>query len=244
MRMIRTMGVFVALTLFAAGLTLAACGGGSSPSGPTPQPQPQPQANRAPTITSMTVAPSFGIAGIIQFNFASSATDPDGDALTYSWEFADAQTSTGASTIHNYGNVAGTGDVRLTVRDGKGGTVSDTRPVTVGSLSGDWSGTIRGAIQIRASFQQTSTGDVTGTWSGGGGGAPNVTGTLDPAAFNRIDGAANFVLRFKITGGGGPGGFNDFTVDGHMDTATGNTLTGGARGSGFNGDPVRFDRTR
>ena len=229
----------LALTLT---IGLAACGSSSSPA-PSPTPTPQPQPNRAPTITSMTVAPAFGIAGVTQFNVSSNATDPDGDAVTYTWAFADGGTGVGASVAHNYGNIYGTGDVRLTVSDGKGGTVSDTRSVTVGNLTGDWSGTIDNKIQIRASLQQGSDGNVTGTWSGGGGGAPNVTGGLDPAATNRIDGNANFKLRFKITKSGNPGGFDDFTFEGRMDTTTGNTLTGGVRGSGFGGEPMRLDRT-
>ena len=157
--------------------------------------------------------------------------------------FADGSTGVGASVAHNYGNIYGTGDVRLTVSDGKGGTVSDTRPVTVGNLTGDWSGSIDNNIQIRASFQQASDGSVTGTWSGGGGGVISVTGGLDPAATNRIDGNANFKLRFKITKSGIPGGLSDFTFEGRMDTTTGNTLTGSVRGSGFGGEPMRLDRT-
>ena len=223
-------------------IVLAACGGSSSPA-PTPTPTPQPQANRAPTITSMVVAPAFGIAGLTQFNVSSSATDPDGDTLTYTWEFADG-TKTGASVAYNYGNVTGTSDVKLTVSDGKGGTVSDKRQVTVGNLSGDWSGTILNAIKIKASLQQASDGSVTGTWSGSGSGVLSVTGILDPAATNRINGDATFKLRFKITHSGNPGGFDDFTYEGRMDTTTGNTLTGGLRGSGFSGEPMRLDRTQ
>jgi len=235
--------LLICSAFFTLTIILAGCGGNSSPA-PSPTPTPQPQPNRAPTITSMTAAPAFGIAGVTQFNVSSSATDPDGDALTYTWEFADGNTRVGASVAYNYGNIHGAGDVRLTVSDGKGGTVSDTRPVTVGNLTGNWSGTIDNTIQIRASFQQASNGSVTGTWSGSGGGALSVTGTLDPAATNRIDANANFKLRFKITKSGNPGGFDDFTVEGRMDTTTGNTLTGSARGSGFGGNPVRLNRTR
>ena len=232
-----------ALTCVAVTILVAACGGGGSSTPTNPTPQPQPQANRAPTITNMQATPTFGIAGITQFTFSSSATDADGDTVSYSWEFADGNTRTGASVTHNYSASAfGTGNVRLTVTDGRGGTVSETRQVTVGNVGGEWSGTIRNTIQVRASFAQNASGNVTGTWSASGGGVVPVTGVLDPAAFNRIDGNANFVLRFKITGGGGPGGFNDFTVDGQMNTTHGNTLSGGARGSGFNGDPFVLNR--
>jgi hypothetical protein len=188
----------------------------------------------------MTVAPTFGVYGVTQFNVSSSATDSDGDALTYTWNFADGSTRTGASVAYTYGNIAGPGEVKLTVSDAKGGTVSDTRQVTIGNLSGDWSGTLAKVIQIRASFKQSADGSVTATWTGGGG-APSVSGILDPAATNRIDGNGNVKLRFKITRGGG---FLDFNFEGRLDTTTGSTLTGGVRGSGFHGDPMRLDRVR
>ena len=88
----------------------AACGGGSTP-GPTTPTGPPPVANRPPTINSMTVSPNFGIAGITQFNYSSSATDPDGDALTYAWEFADAGTATGAAVVPQLRERKGTGSV-------------------------------------------------------------------------------------------------------------------------------------
>ena len=50
------------------------------------------------------------------------------------------------------------------------------------------------------------------------------------------------MLRFKVTGGGAGLGFNDFTAEGQMNTQHGNALTGGARGSGFNGDPFTLNR--
>jgi hypothetical protein len=222
-------------------IVLAACGGSSSPA-PTPTPTPQPQPNRAPTITSMVVAPAFGIAGVTQFNVSSSAADADGDTLTYTWDFADG-TRTGATVAYNYGNVTGASDVKLTVTAGNGGTVSDKRQVTVGNLSGDWSGTVLNAIKIKAHLEQAIDGSVTGTWSGSGNNVLSVTGILDPAATNRINGDATFKLRFKITRSGNPGGFDDFTYEGRMDT-TGNTLTGGLRGSGFGGEPMKLDRTQ
>jgi len=185
----------------------------------------------------MTVSPTFGIAGMTQFNYSSSATDPDGDTLTYAWEFGDGQTRTGAAVAYNYPNVFGTGTARLTVTDGRGGSVTDTRPVTVGNLTGDWSGTF-GGFPLRMTLTQNSAGGVTGTWFVPG---TALAGNLDPAAANRIEAGARVVLRCKVTAGGGPGGLSDFTLDGQMQT-TGTTVTGGVQGSGFTGQPFTINR--
>jgi hypothetical protein len=215
----------------------AACGGGSGGSGTPTTPTPAPQANRNPTITSMTVSPTFGIAGMTQFNYSSSATDPDGDTLTYAWEFGDGQTRTGAAVAYNYPNVFGTGTARLTVTDGRGGSVTDTRPVTVGNMSGEWSGTVA-TYAFRMSLTQSSNGTVTGTWSFPG---TTIVGQLDPAGANKIDSNAHVVLRCKATGGVGPFGVSDFTLDGQMQT-TGTAVNGGTQGSGFTGQPFALNR--
>jgi PKD repeat protein len=50
-------------------------------------------------------------------HFISSASDPDGDSLTYSWTFGDGGTGTGAAVSHTYSQ-SGTYTVRLGVSDG------------------------------------------------------------------------------------------------------------------------------
>ncbi|MCP4171811.1 MAG: PKD domain-containing protein, partial [Fuerstiella sp.] len=57
--------------------------------------------------------------------FSAAGTDPDGDDLSYSWNFGDSTAGTGASASHTYAS-AGTYDVTVTVSDGYGGEVSDT----------------------------------------------------------------------------------------------------------------------
>ncbi|HXV73063.1 MAG TPA: S8 family serine peptidase [Acidimicrobiia bacterium] len=63
----------------------------------------------------------------LQCDFTNSSTDPDGDPLTYLWDFGDGNTSTAVSPSHGYAG-AGTFTVSLEVSDG---TASDTATTTV-----------------------------------------------------------------------------------------------------------------
>ena len=72
-------------------------------------------ANRAPTANPG--GPYTGDTGVaIRFD-GSRSSDPDGDALTYSWNFGDGSTGTGATPSHTY-TAAGRYEVSLVVSDG------------------------------------------------------------------------------------------------------------------------------
>src|SRR6185295_19398238 len=82
--------------------------------------------NHPPTVGAVTATPSTGLmsASIITFN--TSASDDDGDSLTYTWDFGDGATATGNAPTHLY-TAANTYTARVTVSDGKNevtGTVS------------------------------------------------------------------------------------------------------------------------
>ncbi|BCE03255.1 endo-1,4-beta-xylanase [Marinicellulosiphila megalodicopiae] len=66
-------------------------------------------------------------------SFNASASDQDGDVLTYLWDFKDGNTSTDASAVHNFtqSDVEQTIMVSLTVLDGKGGSVFKSVPIVI-----------------------------------------------------------------------------------------------------------------
>ena len=85
-------------------------------------PAPAP-ANRPPI--AQIVAPVEGEVNVALAFDASGSSDPDGDALSYTWDFGDGSTArfTFPRTTHRYSR-PGNFTVRVTVDDGKGG--SDT----------------------------------------------------------------------------------------------------------------------
>lgn len=216
---------------------LAACGGGGSSTPSTPTTPTTPQANRAPTITSISVTPTFGIATFTTYTFASSATDPDVDSLTYSWDLA-GNARTGASQSIVFGS-GGNGLGTLTVTDGRGGSVSQSVEFVSATGSGTWSGNIplsEGPRPLNATLaQSSSSGAMTGTWN-----VPSrgTVGNLDPAVQNGIDANGRVVLRFKITQGGT---FNDFTFTGQMQPS-GRSIIGSVTGSGFGGQTMTLTK--
>ena len=78
--------------------------------------------NRAPL--AFDGGPYAGVAGIaVSFNGGASS-DPDGDALTYSWSFGDGGSATGATPTHIYA-AGGLYTVVLTVTDNGNPALSD-----------------------------------------------------------------------------------------------------------------------
>ncbi len=87
--------------------------------------------NRAPSAVA-TANPTSGQAPLSVTFDASLSSDPDGDALAYSWAFGNGAQAVGVSVSHIYSD-AGTYVARLTVDDGAGGSADATLTISVGS---------------------------------------------------------------------------------------------------------------
>ncbi len=85
--------------------------------------------NTAPDA-SFTATPVNGPPPLVTTFDASASNDPNGDNLTYNWDFGDGNTGTGVTTNHTY-TAIGTYTATLTVDDGNGGTDTYSNTVTV-----------------------------------------------------------------------------------------------------------------
>ncbi len=70
--------------------------------------------------------------------FTADMTDPDGDALSYFWEFGDGEVVSNAPTISKSWEIGGTYSVKVTVTDRKGGSFSQTQSITVTDNASTW----------------------------------------------------------------------------------------------------------
>ena len=213
------------------GALVSACSGkSSSPSNTTPTspttPTPTTPVNHAPAITAMSITPSFGIAQLTQFSFSGSASDPDGDAVSFAWDVA-GNPFTGTSGTITFSS-GGNGTATLTVTDSHGATATDSRTFVVGSATGTWNGTF-GSWIFTSHLTQAAT-LITGDYSDQLG-----PGRLDPAVANTIDASGNVKLRYKQAV------FSDFTFTGTMD-ATGRRITGVVNGSGYVNTPFTMTK--
>ena len=82
-----------------------------------------PPVNQAPVASATVTCTDLSCS----YN-GSASSDPDGDTLTYAWDFGDTTSGSGATTTHEYAT-GGPRTVTLTVTDPSGATDSTTRSI-------------------------------------------------------------------------------------------------------------------
>ncbi|WP_025742139.1 PKD domain-containing protein [Aquimarina pacifica] len=87
------------------------------------------EVNQDPVAALSTSVTSGAVPVLVTFD-ASLSIDPDGDTLTYFWDFGNGDTATGVTTTYEFTEV-GTQLVTLTVNDGNGNTDSEIVTIDV-----------------------------------------------------------------------------------------------------------------
>lgn len=177
-----------------------------------------PVANQAPTVTSFSVSPSTALVGTQTTFTAIGASDPDGDPLTFSWQFetGDIITSPSASPVRIQNYISpGTKSLSLFVSDGKIATTL-AGSVVVKSLSGTWTGPLAccGNLATTVVLTQTNTA-FTGTYADQ---VPADAGTIASGSINAT--SRQVTLNFRLNNGTGT-----WTLIGTLNTAA-TVLTG------------------
>ena len=87
--------------------------------------------NRAP-VAGFAVDPASGTAPLLVKVDASASLDPDGDSMTYQWDFGDGAFSSGMISTHTY-TTSGEYTIRLTLTDSNAQEATALFTIIVGS---------------------------------------------------------------------------------------------------------------
>lgn len=87
------------------------------------------ESNQSPVLQSLSVQSVKKARSPVSFSV--TATDADGDGLTYLWDAGEGTTANGEKTFTHTWKAGGTHKVSVTIQDGRGGSVTRTETVQV-----------------------------------------------------------------------------------------------------------------
>lgn len=137
--------------------------------------------NRAPSATIGVSPEGQALAGVTTLTFTASASDPDSDPLTFSWDFGAGGSASGPTAAHRF-MAAGSFAVVLTVSDGRGGSTTAGSTAIVRTLAGAWRigpGNGGGDVRISQCTQDGATFDCQAPRLERCGGEPPLDPTCD-----------------------------------------------------------------
>jgi PKD repeat protein len=162
--------------------------------------------NQLPTVTA-TATPPSAIAGVTSVAFDATGADPDGDTLTYAWDFGDGTGASGASVTHVYA-ATGAYTATVTVTDGNGGSAVhpidvtaatpgvNQAPIAVVAATTVTTGTAPFSVSFDASGSYDPDGDaITYRWIWGDG-SPDGVGV---SATHLFTGADTYTVTLVVT---------------------------------------------
>ncbi len=215
----------------------------------TDTPNTPPTADAGPAVTGQVGTP-------VQFN-GSASSDPEGDALSYQWDFGDGMAGTGVMPTNSYGQ-CGLYNVTLTVQDniGLSGTATTTANIAstgttapVANAGGDTAGNYSGSAGSNIAFDGSASADpdcdiVSYAWNFGDGN----TGT-GATILHSYTTAGSYVVTLTVTDNDGLTASASATVTvvdtGPLDgAALYDTNCAGCHGAGANSTKVGADATR
>jgi hypothetical protein len=181
--------------------------------------------NEAPSAGTISATPPTALQSATIVNLsAQGASDPDGDTLTFNWDFGDGGTASGQSVTHVF-TASGAANVTLTVSDGEE-SASTSGTVSVRNLSGTWQGGISGGFNTTVVLTQSGT-TLSGTYRDQFPGNGAVSGSVSDQRS----------VTFRVT----IPGVQPFTFTGNANPDI-NQITGVANGSGFVNDTWTLTR--
>jgi hypothetical protein len=121
----------------------------------------------------------------------SGSSDPDGDVLSYSWDFGDGERGGTATIAHSFA-ASGAFTVKLTVADGRGGVSTAQHAVTVSALA-------HGAVVAVSGLVEDVAGPVSGVQVQDVNGTSAITDATGKVSINLTAGIAH-TLKLSKTG--------------------------------------------